>query len=353
MFIFTSLFIGMRSQPPNAFEKQADGVLFDLTKQKATDAQWLKVQVCSEDIIRVIAAPEKSFSTRPSLMVDKTSWAPAQWSMNEKGDHVEIATSKLMVRVQPETGAVAFYDANGQLLLQEKVGGGKIITAAEVMGEKTYHIQQLFESPKDEAFYGLGAHQNAVMNYKGHDVDLWQHNIVDVIPFLVSSKNYGILWDNYSRTKFGDIRDYQPLSSLTLYNQQGEQGGWTVEYFKDSKFGSLITSQTEANIEHDFVDQPGVYPEGFNVNQGSIRWSGEIGSDQSGRSQIQTLLVGLRQNVAERRTDGGCLAAELAAVDALASSADGGRQTLSNQNRMDTRRWCDWFEVSNSGRKSI
>jgi len=61
------------------------------------------------------------------------------------------------------------------------------------MGEQTFHIQQIFDSPDNEPFYGLGQHQNGIMNYKGHEVGLWQYNIVDVIPFLVSSKNYGIL----------------------------------------------------------------------------------------------------------------------------------------------------------------
>ena len=71
-----------------------------------------------------------------------------------------------------------------------------------------------------------GQHQNAVMNYKGHDVDLWQHNIgCRCAVSLVSSRNYGILWDNNSRTKFGDIRDYQPLSSLKLYNRSGRKRG--------------------------------------------------------------------------------------------------------------------------------
>jgi alpha-D-xyloside xylohydrolase len=290
VFIFTAFFfvaqasslVGLQTGSLRyGYEKQADGVLFEIKKQKETDAGWMKVQVCAEDIIRVIAAPQKSFSTRPSLMVDKTKWQPVQWSVKEKGDRVEISTSKLTVRVQPKTGAVAFYDVKGGLLLQEKAGG-KIITAAEVMGEKTYHIQQIFDSPEDDAFYGLGAHQNNVWNYKGHDVDLWQLNIVDVIPFLVSSKNYGILWDNYSRTKFGDIREYQTLSSLALFNQQGEPGGLTVEYYHDPNFNSLFTSQTEAKIEHDFVDQPGAYPAGFDLNRGSIRWSGEIESNQPG-----------------------------------------------------------------------
>lgn len=277
-----SIALLLTNRTSEAYEKQADGVLFEMAKQQTTEAQWMKIQVCSADIIRVLASPEKAFSTRPSLMVDKSEWEPVPWSVKEQDGRVEISTTKIIVRVDPRTGAVAFFDAKGGLLLQEKMAGGKIITAAEVMGEKTFHIQQIFDSPEDEAFYGLGAHQNAVMNYKGHDVDLWQHNIIDVIPFLVSSRNYGILWDNYSHTKFGDIREYQPLSSLAIYNKHGEKSGLTVEYFKDQRFTSPLVAQTETIIDHEFADALGTFPGGFNHNRGSVRWSGEISSARSG-----------------------------------------------------------------------
>jgi alpha-D-xyloside xylohydrolase len=164
------------------FQKQADGVLFELTKQKPTDPQWLKIQVCTENIFRVLAAPEKSFSNRPSLMVEKTTWDQVPFTVKEQGAWVEISTAQTIVRVHSKTGAIAFYDQYNKILLQEKSGAGKLITAAEVGGEQTYHIQSIFESPTDEALYGLGGHQNAIMNYKGRDVDLWQHNMVEVVP---------------------------------------------------------------------------------------------------------------------------------------------------------------------------
>ncbi len=215
-------------------------------------------------------------------MVEKATWGTVPWSMREKDGLVEISTAKLLMRVNPKDGAVTWYDAAGTLLLKERSGGGKVLNAAEVMGEKTWHIQQLFDSPTDEAFYGLGTHQNAVMNWKGHDVTLAQENIVDVIPFLVSNKNYGILWDNYSLTKFGDIRNYQPLSSLRLFDAGGKQGGLTVEYFANRTFDSLLTRTTDSTIAHDFVDAMGTYPTGFDLNSGSIRWSGEIASNVAG-----------------------------------------------------------------------
>ena len=278
--IFCFLIVSMQNY--YAYEKQPDGVLLELKKVKETDPQLLKIQVCTDDIIRVIASPINSFSTRASLMVNKTAWEPVNWSVSEKGKWIEISTSKIKVRVDSVTGAIAFLNKDGSLLLKEKDDGGKIISSADVLGEKTFHIQQIFASPEDEAFYGLGQHQNGIINYKGHDVDLWQYNIIAVIPFLVSNRNYGILWDNNSRTKFGDIRDYQSLTSLKLFDKNGNEGGLTAEYFKDKELQNLFTSRTEQKIEHEFIDVNDEYPAGFTQNVAAVRWSGEIESNETG-----------------------------------------------------------------------
>lgn len=280
--ILVSLCLSSSLAFPGTYQKQTDGVLFEFEKQKETNVQWLKIQICTDDIIRVIASPDTSFSVRPSLMVEKTVWEPVRWFVREKGNWIEISTAKITVKVNGKTGRIAFYDAQGKLLLQEKSGGGKIITPSEVLGEQTFHVQQQFDSPQDEAFYGLGGQQNSVMNYKGHDVDLWQRNMIEVVPFLVSNKNYGILWDNNSRTKFGDIREYEPISSLILYNKDGIAGGLTAEYFKDTKFDSLFASRTEPKIEHDFTDVHDDFPDGFEQHVTAVRWSGEIESNESG-----------------------------------------------------------------------
>jgi alpha-D-xyloside xylohydrolase len=282
IIFFAFILILINSVYSQTYKKVEDGILIKLEKQKETDPQLIKIQVCREDIIRVIATPVNSFSKRTSLMVEKTKWEKVNWNVKENDGLISILTSKVIVKVDSKNGAVSFYDSDGKLLLQDRKDGSKIITPAEVMGEKTYHIQNLFDSPEDEAFYGLGAHQNNIMNYKGQDVDLWQYNIVDVIPFLVSSNNYGILWDNNSRTKFGDIRDYQSISSLKLYNNDGKEGGLAAEYFKDSDFKSLYTSRTEQKIEHEFLDVNDPYPDGFQLNTGSIRWSGEIECNEPG-----------------------------------------------------------------------
>ena len=286
ILLFLSILLVL-SSTAYAWEKQPDGVLFEIKRKTQDGPKWLKIQVCSENIIRVIATPLDTFSSRKSLMVAHGPWAKCEWSLKEAGTDVEISTSRVTVKVNQENGTVAFYDHNGNPLLLEKKENGKIITPAEVLGEKTFHIRQLFDSPADEAYYGLGAHQNGIMNYKGHDVDLWQYNIVDVNPFLISGKNYGILWDNNSKTKMGDIREYESISGLLLYGKDGAKGGLTAEYFTDNSFSSLFISRQEPRIEYEYIDKTDAFPTGFAKKVAAVRWSGEIECKEAGIHKLQ------------------------------------------------------------------
>ena len=86
-------------------------------------------------------------------------------------------------------------------------------------------MSQRFNPGTDEAFFGLGQHQNAQMNLNGEDVELAQHNMDIGVPFVVSSRNYGVLWDNNSITRFGNPKPYG-LASRDLEDPRcRRQGG--------------------------------------------------------------------------------------------------------------------------------
>ena len=284
LMVLTVILVGCRSE---AYEKQPDGIVVRLQPATPSEARLVRLQVVDEDIIRVTATAEEEFSTRPGLIVTDNVSRSVSWDVSEEDGEIVLKTARVSARVDLQTGATSFFDAEGRRLLVERTEGGKRFTPAEVFGERCYHVQQIFESPPDEAFYGLGQHQHGLMNYKGHDVDLWQYNIVAVVPFLVSNRNYGILWDNYSRTKFGDTRNYQAIEGLTLYNREGEAGGLTAEYFGRPDFRSPLLARTEARIEHQYIDVNDPYPNGFDVNQGSIKWSGEIEPDETGEYKFR------------------------------------------------------------------
>ena len=66
-------------------------------------------------------------------------------------------------------------------------------------------VSAIFDSPADEHYYGLGQHQQGFLDLRDHRIDCW-HEYDEIggetvcVPFMVSSRNYGLVWDNPSKT---------------------------------------------------------------------------------------------------------------------------------------------------------
>ncbi len=100
--------------------------------------------------------------------------------------------------------------AAGQTLLRMKnwsmtdgtKGRGEASAEAERDG---YRVAATFDSPTDEHYYGLGQQQQGWMDLRDHQVKCWQDYVAiggqaGCVPFLVSSRDYGLIWDNPSKT---------------------------------------------------------------------------------------------------------------------------------------------------------
>lgn len=261
----------------NGLQKQSDGVILTTDRQPQTR---IRLQVVNENIIRVSATPDREFSGRESLMVNKQA-GQTPFTLTEDGQTVTLATSRLQAKVNRQTGEVSFTDALGNPLLAENKGGGKSFAPIEVEGDKGYTLRQVFESPTDEAFYGLGQHQSDEFNYKGKNETLFQYNTKVSVPFFVSNKNYGILWDNNSLTRFGDPRDYAQLSVFTLYDKEGEKGALTATY-RNARQPQHDLVRREAQIDYENLEKVKNFPQDFNFYGADITWEGEIEPAESG-----------------------------------------------------------------------
>lgn len=279
-FLSAMISLFMISCSLKQYKEFDDGVLITLHDSLAT--KKIKLEVFSENIIHVIASPSEQFSADKSLMVINKPNLKVKWDLKEQDGNLFMTTSSLLVKISLETGEIKFLDNSGNDLLEENTGGGKSFQPVEIQGNEYYTIQQIFESPDDEAFYGLGQHQHNYMNYKGKDVELYQHNIVASVPFLVSSKGYGILWDNYSLTKFGDPRNYEDIASLQLVSEDGKKGGLTAKYIALDDKNSIFIEQLENKIDYQYLEDLSKIPQQFPLEKGKVIWSGTIGSDVSG-----------------------------------------------------------------------
>jgi len=253
--------------------------------------KFLKIEVCAPEIVRVTCAKDRSFFSRPSLVVLPQRERP-KYSVKRTTNDVVVTTGRLNVRVDLQSGAVSFLDADGNTILAERANG-RTITAAFVQGDRTSHVQQEWEPNADEALFGLGQHQLGLMDIKGYDLDLWQHNGTISIPYLVSSRGYGILWNNTSYTHFGDLRKPEAIPTNQLFDADGNPGGLTGSYFAGDNFDRLVAKRVDAKINIAIPSTARrsnrlVHPDLPADGRVSVRWEGDVAPNESGDYTLQT-----------------------------------------------------------------
>ena len=274
-----------------------DFVTVKVEEPTANGAKWVRLQVMNDNIIRVEATPEDAFPSKTSLIIVPQNAKPA-FSVKDENGKVTVEAKKVKAVVDKKTGEVNFFDANGKLMLKE-AKGGKTFQPFRVpereIGVGTLTEEQkngftwraLFDSPDDEAFYGLGQHQAEDYNMKGVNEDLFQYNTKVSIPFVLSNRNYGILWDSYSYCRWGNPNEYLQLNrAFKLYDKNGKPGHLTGTYVdKDGK--KLVRDEDSIYYEFDCPEasaianqtEPGGIknlPKGFNLDGAHVVYEGFI-----------------------------------------------------------------------------
>ena len=265
-------------------------------------AKVIRLEVMNDNIIRVRATSKTTLPQKPaSLMIVPQVSTVKGYTISEEADNVVVKAKNVKAVVSKATGEITFFDADGNQLLKEAKDGKKFwdFTVPErELGMKTGYTvpeeqkhglswQMKFDSPDDEAFYGLGQHQSEEFNMKGKNEDLFQYNTKVSIPFVLSNKNYGILWDSYSYCRFGNPNDYLQLNrAFKLYDRNGKEGHLTGTYV-DRMGKKLVRDEDSIYYEYGTpekseialkTDNGGIknFPKGFNLMGANVTYEGFI-----------------------------------------------------------------------------
>ena len=222
---------------------------------KTDDGTKVRLEVFTDNIVRVSATPEKNFAADSSLIIVPQSSQATFAHISETDSTVVGLTAQLCVTVNKHSGQVSFSDLNGQPILSEDARTFAPISAEGKNGlVQGLSYRQVWYSADDEAFYGLGQHQADEFNYKGKNEELYQYNTKVSIPFILSNKNYGILWDNYSLTRFGDQRDYVQLNeAFRVYDKDGNEGGLSSVWTPAANSNAEVLKRTEKFLFFDNI----------------------------------------------------------------------------------------------------
>ena len=282
------------------FNQDGNYLTVQLKQHQVNGPSQVRLQVVSDKIVRVQATAEQSFKNKQSLIiVPQTS--KANYKVEEQGDNLVITTAAMRAVLNETTGHITFYDLKGNILLNEVAQGGKTFKPFTVpdyeMGVDIAKVKEeqkhgwswnaVFDSPDNEAFYGLGQHQSEDLNMKGKNEDLFQYNTKVSVPFVVSNKNYGILWDSYSFCRWGKPDDYLQLNrAFKLYDKDGKEGHLTGTYVaKDGQ--KIVRGEDSIYFEYAMpeaselckkTDNGGIQnlPKGFALNGSKVVYEGYV-----------------------------------------------------------------------------
>ncbi len=292
LLILSVLIIIFPSCSRSRWELKDNGVFVRPLSSAPGIPRLMRIEVLDDGIIHVTAGPQEEFFGDTSLCVIGPAAPAPAFTAVEEADTLVISAPLVRVRVALADGQVTFCDPNGNVLLEEVPGGGKSFKRIRIEGTFGYTLGQVFSSPPDEAFYGLGQHQSDEFNYKGLNEILYQYNTKVSVPFIVSDKNYGLLWDNYSLTRFGDPRDYMQMDLFTLYDDEGKAGGLTASYYTEGDTARVFVRRTESSIDYENLETVKNFPEGFQFYNSTITWTGEIEPKETGNYHFKLYYAG-------------------------------------------------------------
>lgn len=180
-----------------AFRKLADGVQLRVGDVLKT------ILFYGPDTVRVNANLGANYWTAPSLVVTGKPQA-VPFTVMQTPSTLTITSAALTIEVNKATSALRFLDAQGKLYTEEDAGKPQSLTRRTISGAPTYEAANTFRLRDDEALYGFGFTADDTSNRRGKDLLLVQTNMGIIIPVMMSSRRYGVMWDVYSQMRFKD-----------------------------------------------------------------------------------------------------------------------------------------------------
>jgi len=178
-------FSDLLAAPPSYIQTK-DGVIVFTDPAYTGTSNAVKLEVISDNIIRVIVAPGKEIAPAESLITVYTKRPDLSCTVIPTKDNLTLKTKKITAVVDLKTGAVTFRDYTGKKILAEKQSFGRDFQPVVFEGKPYYALTQTFQSTSDDGWYGLGQHQDGILNYRGQQAIFFQNNTEVAIPFLVS-----------------------------------------------------------------------------------------------------------------------------------------------------------------------
>lgn len=226
------------------------------------DGMLLKIMPWGVNSLRVIMHPLYKADTRkwaltekvepciPEIVIEECELKAPWEEQGVKAFRGSIRNGKIRAEINEE-GWICFKNQSGKVLLREywrnrrrleRYAVPQDIPAREykaVQGSGEYRLTVRFEASEEEKIYGMGQYQETNLNKKGEILDLEQRNTQCSVPFYLSNKGYGFLWNNpaVGKVVFGNNRTEwtaERTKKMDYYITAGETPAVILEQYTEA-----------------------------------------------------------------------------------------------------------------------
>ncbi|MHB8812170.1 MAG: glycoside hydrolase family 31 protein [Steroidobacteraceae bacterium] len=205
---------------------------------------YVAIERYADNIVRITIATDRATAAAPPGYGFIASSDPQGFRHSEHDGGDDFRSSALDLHVDPQlppgapsAGERYFAPSLPSVALEIRNPRGQTVLAMTgwqmaphtVNGERTFQVGASFAAPADEHYYGLGQNQDGILDLRGRTIDCKHHYDVPqgetvCVPFMVSSRGYGIVWDNPS-----DTHVYPGVHGRTLWQSEvGERVSFFV-----------------------------------------------------------------------------------------------------------------------------
>ncbi len=198
---------------------------------RRNDKELLRIEPWGKNSLRVRATQRCEFLSDEHSALEAPEKTEADIII--EGNTAVITNGNITCHVS-SGGVLLFTDRNGKVLFEEYdrtrdmyEGSKKFASALEIdprtfqpkAGCDGYKLIYRIEAYDDERFYGMGQYQQPFLNVKGCVLELAQRNSQASVPFVLSSRGYGMLWNNpaIGKVTFGkNVTEWEAYSTKQL-----------------------------------------------------------------------------------------------------------------------------------------
>lgn len=158
------------------------------------NSELVKIEPWGENTLRVRATPDARFSGKDRALIKQQDVTA---KITACQDSATIQNGSIIATID-KNGKITIKNSKGEVLLDERLRLQPLRIPARFFKPRlcgSYELTMTFDTDPNEKIFGMGQYQQPFLNLKGCTLELAHRNSQASVPFYISSKGYGFLWN--------------------------------------------------------------------------------------------------------------------------------------------------------------